>query len=71
MLKNIKSLPLLESKFPCHITSLILNKIRHKVWTQPDVGATITTNLIVVGCREECKYLYIKHDRDVSGDFLL
>ena len=43
---------MLEGKFPCQITSLILNEIRHKVWTQSDVGSSIAPLLVVVGGRE-------------------
>ena len=56
--------PLSNSELPGHTGGLVLNHIRHKVWTQLHVGAPVASHVVVVGGREQSQDL-----RDMKEEF--
>lgn len=49
--------PLSDAELSGHAVGLILNHIRHKVWTQLHVGPSVAAHIIVVGGREQSEDL--------------
>lgn len=49
--------PLPDAELSGHAVGLILNHIRHKVWTQLHVGPSVAAHIVVVGGREQSEDL--------------
>ena len=54
--------PLSHAELSGHAVGLVLNHIRHEVWTQFDIGPPVASHIIVIGGREEGEDL-TKQDR--------
>lgn len=53
--------PLSHAELSGHAVGLVLNHIRHKVWTQFDIGPPVASHVVIIGGREEGEDL-MKHD---------
>lgn len=53
--------PLSHAELSGHAVGLVLNHIRHKVWTQFDIGPPVASHIIIIGGREEGEDL-MKHN---------
>lgn len=52
--------PLSHAELSGHAVGLVLNHIRHKVWSQFDIGPPVASHVIIIGGREEGEDL-MKH----------
>lgn len=53
--------PLSHAELSGHAVGLVLDHVRHKVWTQFDVGPPVASHIVIIGGREEGEDL-MKHD---------
>lgn len=53
MLALLASVPLSDAELSGHAAGLVLNHIRHKVWAQLHVGASVAAHIVVVGGGEQ------------------
>lgn len=59
--------PLPDAELSGHAIGLILNHIRHKVWTQLHVGPSVAAHIVVVGGREQSEDLSGGDDKGFSA----
>lgn len=59
--------PLSDAELSGHAVGLILNHIRHKVWTQLHVGPSVAAHIVVVGGREQSQDLSGGDDKGFSA----
>lgn len=50
-------IPLSHGELSGHAAGLVLNHIRHKVWTQLYIGPPVTSHIVVIGGREQSEDL--------------
>lgn len=44
--------PLSHAELSGHAAGLVLNHIRHEVWTHYDIGSPVASHIIIIGGRE-------------------
>lgn len=44
--------PLSHAELSGHAAGLVLNHIRHEVWTHDDIGSPVASHIIIIGGRE-------------------
>lgn len=49
--------PLSDAELSGHAAGLVLNHIRHKIWAQLYVCASVAAHIVVVGCGEQSEDL--------------
>lgn len=45
--------PLSHVELSCHAVGLVLNHIRHEVWTQLYIGSPVASHVVIIGGREQ------------------
>lgn len=55
------AVPLSDAELSGHAVGLVLNHIRHKVWTQSDIGPSVASHIIIIRGREEGEDLKEHH----------